>query len=70
MPCIDNLGILIINCETIGRQVASDENTDSKRNCQCKRAIKTEGRKFEIYENTRQDAEAQSQQNADNTAVK
>ena len=69
MSGIENLGVLAINCETIDRQVTSGENRDnSKRNCQCKRAIKTEGGKFEIYENKRQDAELQSQHNADNTA--
>ena len=52
MPDIDILGILTISCETIGKQVASDKNTDdSKRNCQCKRAVQTEGGKFESYKN-------------------
>ena len=37
---IDNLGILAINCERIGRQVALVENTESKRNCQCEIAIR------------------------------
>ena len=68
MPDIDNLDVLPINCETIGRKVASDENIDSKRNCQHERAFQTEGRKFESYENKRQDTEVQSQHNADNTA--
>ena len=66
---IGNLCILTINCETIGKQAASDENKDnSKRNCQCKTVIQIEGGKFESYENKRQDAEAQRQHNADNTA--
>ena len=60
MPDIDNLGVLTINCETIGRQVVSADNTDSERNCQCKNAIQIEGRKFESYENKRQDAKAQA----------
>ena len=43
IPDIDSLGVLTINCENIGRQVASDQNTDnSKRNCQCKREIQTD----------------------------
>ena len=68
MPDIDNLGILTINCETIGRQVTPDENAgNSKRNRQHERTIQTEGGKFESYENKRQDAEAKSQHNADNT---
>ena len=47
MSDIDNLGIL-----TIGRKLPSGENTDNnKRNCQHKRAIQTEGRIFESYEN-------------------
>ena len=47
MPDIDNLGVLTISCETIGRQVESDEHTDnSKRYCKCERTIQTEGRKF------------------------
>ena len=69
MPDIDNLGALTVNSETIDRQVASDENTDNcKRNCQHKRAIQTEGGKFQSYENKRQDAEAQCKHNADNAA--
>ena len=28
MPDIDSLGVLTINCEKIGRQAASDENTE------------------------------------------
>ena len=69
MADIDNLGVLTINCDTIARQVASDENTDSSKvNCQHERAIQREGGKFEIYENKRQDAEVQSQHNAENTA--
>ena len=47
--------------------MASYENRDIKRNCQCERAIQTEGGKFETYENKRQDVEVQSQHNADNT---
>ena len=57
MPDIDNLGIPTINCETIGRQEASDKKTDnSKRNCQYERPNQTESVKFENYENKRQDA--------------
>ena len=49
--------------------MASDDSTDnSKRNCQCKWVIQTEGGKFESYENKRQDAEVKSQHNTDNTA--
>ena len=45
MPDINNLGVLIINYETIGRQVASDDNADNrKRNCQYDRAVQTEDR--------------------------
>ena len=67
MPDIDNLVVLAINCEEIGRHLTSDKNTDnSKGNCLCKKVIQTEGRKFESYKNKRQDAEAQSQHNADN----
>ena len=69
MPDTDNLGVLTIKCETIGRQVALDENTDSsKRHSQHQRTIQTEGGKFESYENKRQDAEEQSQHNRKNTA--
>ena len=65
----DNLGILTINGETIDRQVVSDDITDnSKRHGQCKRTIQIEGGKCEQFESEKQDAEAQSQQNADNTA--
>ena len=51
---IDNECVLTINCETIGRQVASDENTDnSKRYCWHERAIQTKDEKFESHENKR-----------------
>ena len=61
MPDIDNLGVLTRNYDTIGRQAASDNNTKNrKRNCHHERAVQTEGRKFECYENKRQDAEEQS----------
>ena len=56
MPDIDNLGVLIINYETIVRQAASDNNANNrKRNCQHERAVKKDG-KFECHENKRQDA--------------
>ena len=49
--------------------MVSDDITDnSKRNGQCERAIQIDGRKFEQFESEKQDAEEQSQPNADNTA--
>ena len=70
MPDMDNHDVQATNCETIGRQVAPDEDKDSsERNCQHERTIQTEGGKFESCENKRQDAEAQSQHNAENTAA-
>ena len=68
MPDIDNLGVLTINCKTIGRQFASDNKTDNrKRNHQCEKAVQTKGGMSESCTNKMQDVETQSQHNADNT---
>ena len=69
MPDKDKPGLISFYCETTHRQMVTDDLTDnSKRNGQCKRAIQIEDRKCEQFESEKQDVEAQSQQDADNTA--
>ena len=64
MPDIDKLGLISVNCETTHRQVAVDDVLD---NSKCKSPSQTECGKCEQFEGEKQDAEAQSQQNEDNT---
>ena len=69
MQDIDKLGVLTINYKTIGMKLASDNSMDNrKRNCQYERAVQMEDRIPESCTNKRQDAEAQNQHNANNTA--
>ena len=50
MPDIDNLGVLTINSETIGRQLVPDNNADSRKgNCQYEKAVQTEDGMSESY---------------------
>ena len=68
MPDIDNLGLLTIKYETVGRQLPAEDNTNNrKRNCQCNRVVHIQVGMSESCTNRRQDAETQSQHNADNT---
>ena len=66
MPDIETLCILIINYETIGRQMTPDNNPDKrKRNAKGKETVKTKGWKpWELYE---QMADVQKECNVDNT---
>ena len=69
MPDIDNLFVLAINCETIGRQVASYEREHRQQEqLPMQKSNSNRGGKFDSHENKWQDADAQSQHNADNTA--
>ena len=65
MPDIDTLSLIPLTCETTHRQVAVHDSAD---NSEYKSSIQTEGGKCEQFESEKQDAEAQSQHNADNTA--
>ena len=40
MPDINNLGVLIINCEAIGRQVALNENNNNSQSAKVKKQFK------------------------------
>ena len=52
--------MLIIDDETIGRQLALGDNAYSRqRNCQYERPVQTGGRNFESYADNRQDVDAQ-----------
>ena len=59
-PDIQTLGVITINCETIGRQLASDDNADKRRRkCQYERVVQTGGRKPESCQNQRHDFDVQ-----------
>ena len=69
MPDIDALGLLKLNCEIIGRHLVSGDNANnSYRNCQYERAVDTAGGMPESCTHKRQDADTQSQHNAESTA--
>ena len=54
MPDIETLGVLTID-KTTGWQLALGDNADKRqRNCQCYRAVQTEGEKPESYTDNRQ----------------
>ena len=64
-PDIDRLSLLSFNCETTYRQV---EVHDSAENSAHESPIQIESGKSKQFESEKQDAEAQSQHNVDNTA--
>ena len=69
MSNIETLGVLTINQDTTGRQLASDDNTDKiKTSGQSKKAVQTESRETESCKNKMQDANVQKQCNANNIA--
>ena len=67
MPDIDNLGIPTINCETLGSKWHQTRTETARETANMKEQLK-QNRKSECCKNKRQDAEVQSQHNADNMA--
>ena len=69
MPDIQTVGVLTINHDTLGRQLASDESTDKRKtNRQSKRAVQTQGQKPESWKNKMYDVDVQIWFNANCTA--
>ena len=64
MPDIDKLSLILFDCTTINRQVATDNIRDISVSGS---PIQTEGGKCKQFEGKKQDAEPQSQQDVDNT---
>ena len=60
MPDIETVGVPTIHDKIIGRQLASGDMADKRQgNCQCEKAVQTEGGKFESYAYNRQGYDAQ-----------
>ena len=67
IPDIETLCVLTIKYNTICRKLTSDEKANKRqRNCQCERAVQTEGGKLQRYAYNKQDVDAQKQCNTDN----